>query len=224
MKPFSLGEFQKLVSASEVLEQDDHGPKVLKTPEGLMVKIFRRKRLISSALIKSYAVRFVENARKLKDLGFSTVDIEGFYYCKEIKRALVFYRPLPGETLRTTLRNKGHDDDLMERFIQLVARMHEKGVYFRSCHFNNIIVGNSMERLGLIDISDMKILPRRLSYFQRSRNFKHMVRYKVDQEAIKQFGINRFIDSYFRLCSLSESRKKQLRNSFNQLMVANGRI
>lgn len=224
LKPFSLDEYQQLVSTSEVLEQDGHGLKVLKTPEGLIVKIFRRKKLVSSALIKSYATRFVENARKLNSLGFNTVEIVDLYYCKPIKRVLVFYHPLPGETLRTLLHHKGHDDGVMELFIDLLAQMHEKGVFFRSCHFNNIIVANSMDRMGLIDISDMKIQPQRLSYYQRKRNFKHMVRYKVDQESIRQFGINRFMERYFRSCSLPESRKDQLRNSLNQLIVADGGI
>lgn len=218
MKPFSMDEFQKLVSISEILEQDDHGPKVLKTPEGLMAKIFRRKRLVSSALIKPYAARFVENARKLKALGFSTVDIVDLCYCREIKRALVFYRPLPGETLRTTLRNKGHDDELVERFVQLLARLHEKGVFFRSCHFNNVIVANSLDDLGMIDVSDMRIKTHRLSCGQRKRNFKHIVRYATDRESIKRFGVDRFIDSYFSSCSLPESRKSQFRDLLDGLL------
>lgn len=206
------------------MEQDGHGLKVLKTPEGLIVKIFRRKKLVSSALIKSYAERFVENARKLKSLGFDTVDIIDLYYCREIKRALVFYHPLPGETLRTALRNNGHSDDLMERFVQLLARMHEKGVFFRSCHFNNIIVANSLDKLGLIDISDMKIWSKRLSFSQRRRNFKHMVRYKIDQESIKQFGINRFVESYCHSSSLPGSNKEQLRDLLNKLMLSDARM
>jgi tRNA A-37 threonylcarbamoyl transferase component Bud32 len=207
LKPFSLEEYQQLVSISEVLEQDGHGLKVLKTSEDLMVKIFRRKRLVSSALLKSYAARFVENARKLESLGFNTVDIVDVYYCRAIKRALVLYHPLPGETLRTTLQMREHNDELMERFIQLLARMHEKGVFFRSCHFGNIIVAASMDSLGLIDIADMKILPESLSIDRRLRNFRHLARYAIDRESINTFGIDNFIDVYYKSCQISDSYK-----------------
>jgi len=203
---------------SEVLEQDGHGLKVLKTPEGLIVKIFRQKRFISSALFKSYAVRFVENARKLESLGFNTVEVVGLYYCQSIKRSLVFYHPLQGETLRAILQKTEHYEDLITLFIELLARLHEQGVLFRSCHFNNFIVADSMDSLGLIDISDMKIWPKRLSYAQRKRNFKHLARYRVDQESIKQFGVNRFIEDYSRLCAIPESHKKQFLDVLNQLV------
>jgi len=216
LKPLSLEAYQQLVSTSEVLEQDRHGIKVLKTREGLMVKIFRRKRLVSSDLIKSYAVRFVENARKLKKLGFNTVDIVDLYYCSHIKRALVFYHPLPGETLRTILRNKGHNDHLVELFVQLLAHMHEKGVFFRSCHFNNIIVANSMDSLGLIDISDMKIWPHRLSGSQRRRNLKHLARYEIDRKSISAFGIENFVDVYCQFCQISESYKNKFIEALRQ--------
>lgn len=220
VKPFSLDEYQQLISMSEVLEKDGHGLKVLKTPEGLIVKIFRRKRLVSSALIKSYAERFVENARKLKSLGFNTVDIVDLYYCREIKRALVFYDPLPGETLRATLQNQGHNDDLMERFIKLLAQMHEKGVFFRSCHFNNIIVTNSMDSLGLIDISDMRIWPKRLSLDRRMRNFRHLTRYASDRESISAFGADNFVDVYCKSCQLSEPYKNKLIDALRRSISA----
>ena len=222
MKELSLEAYQQLVSTCEVLEQDGHGLKVLKTPEDLIVKIFRRKRLVSSALIKSYAERFVENARKLKDLGFITVDIVDLYYCKAIKRALVFYHPLPGETLRAALQNQEHNDELMERFIQLLARMHEKGVFFRSCHFNNIIVANSTDSLGLIDIADMKIRLHRLSIDRRIRNFRHLARYAIDRKSISAFGIDNFVDVYCNSCQLKESGKNKLLEALRRAIAQEG--
>ena len=104
LKSYSLNEYEKLAAESVVLEQDKHGVKVLQTPEGRIVKFFRQKRLFSSALFKSYASRFVDNARSLNRLGVITVEVEDVLYCKAIKRALVFYKPIPGQTLRDVLQ------------------------------------------------------------------------------------------------------------------------
>jgi hypothetical protein len=46
LKPFSLKEYQLLITKSETLEKDRHGVKVLLTPEGRIVKFFRQKRLM----------------------------------------------------------------------------------------------------------------------------------------------------------------------------------
>ena len=216
MNQLSLDAYQQLVSTSEILEQDRHGIKVLKTGDGIIVKTFRRKRLVSSDLIKSYAVRFVDNARKLKSLGFNTVDIVDLYYCKSIKRTLVSYLPLPGKTLRATLQNQGYNDELMTMFAQLLARMHEKGVFFRSCHFNNIIVANGMDSLGLIDLADMKILSRRLSIYRRIRNFRHLARYAVDRQSIRTFGVDHFVDVYSKSSDISDSYKIMLMDALKR--------
>ena len=222
LKTFSLYEYQQLIEKSVVLEKDKHGLKVMQTSDGLIVKLFRVKRLFSSALLKSYAARFVENAGKLKKLGFNTVDIVDVLYCKSIKRTLVFYQPLPGSTLRTVLQSQKDNDELIVSFVRLLAQLHERGVFFRSFHFNNVIVANSMETLGLIDISDMKIWPTRLPAFMRMRNFRHLLRYSVDQESIKKFGVNKFMDIYFREALLPESRKRRFIDCFEEVLATEG--
>jgi phage gp46-like protein len=45
-----------------VLERDLHGDKVLQLADGSYLKLFRRKRLISSAAWYPYAQRFADNA------------------------------------------------------------------------------------------------------------------------------------------------------------------
>lgn len=219
MKEISLRDYQQIFNKSNVLEQDSYGPKVLKTGDGLMVKLFRRKRFLTSAIFRPYSVRFLENAKRLKSLGFDTVDVVDIYKCKPIKRSLVIYRPLPGETLRTELSKKALNDELVEMFVKLLALLHERGVLFRSCHFNNIIVPESMDSLGLIDISDVKIWPKPLTVKKRLRNFRHLTRYETDRESIRAFGANKFIDCYLGLCSLSESHKKEFQNVLNREIV-----
>lgn len=224
MKSFSLDEYEQLVAKSVVLEQDRHGIKVIKTVDGRFVKFFRQKRLLSSALFKSYASRFVEHAKALKQLGVNTVEVENMYYCRPIKRSLVFYSPLPGQTLRDALASQDKSDDIMAMFSAFYAELHNQGVYFRSIHLSNVIISDTMATLGLIDIADMKISSKGLSKDMRMRNFRHLTRYGVDQESIKKFGVGRFMDIYFEVSQLPESYKKDFLTGMQQLMSKRGKV
>ena len=224
LKSLTLNEYQRLADRSIVLEQDGHGLKVLSTNDGLIVKLFRQKRLISSALIKSYASRFVKNAHLLKKLDIKTVEIVGLFYCKPIKRALVIYRPIPGETLRSVLQSRSRFEDIMEKFAVFFAELHDKGVFFRSIHFNNVIVSNNLDELGLIDFADMKITSRVLPREMRLRNFKHLARYKVDQESIRAFGVERFMDIYFTTSSFPTSCKSEFLAELQTALATEGRV
>jgi hypothetical protein len=84
LKPLTLNEHQRLVDNSVILEEDGHGLKVLETSDGHIIKMFRQKRVISSALSKPYASRFVKNAHILKKLGIHTVVVDMFY-CPQLK-------------------------------------------------------------------------------------------------------------------------------------------
>jgi hypothetical protein len=224
LKPLTLNEYQRLVDNSVILEEDGHRLKVLETSDGHIIKIFRQKRVVSSALIKPYASRFVKNAHVLKKLGIHTVDVVDMFYCPPIKRTLVKYRPIPGETLRSVLQSQSHFDDAMESFAIFFAELHDKGVFFRSIHFNNVIVSSNLDKLGLIDFADMKITSVGLPRGMRLRNFKHLARYKADQESIKAFGVDRFIDIYFSTSSLPESYKPDFLAELQKVVSTEGRV
>ena len=208
LKCLTLEEYQQFVANSTVLEQDGYGVKVLETTEGMIIKLFRRKRFLSSVIFKSYATRFVENARRLHSLGIKTVKVDDVYRCSPIDRTLVVYRPVPGRTLRNTLRKAADTEGLMEQSAAFLAELHDKGVLFRSIHFNNVIVPESPGNLGLIDIADMKIFNRALSFSRRTRNLRHMTRYREDRKFIREFGVERFVDTYFRAGKLAGLHKK----------------
>ena len=224
MKPLTLNEYQRLVDNSVILEEDGHGLKVLETSDGHIIKIFRQKRVVSSALIKPYASRFVKNAQVLKKLGIHTVDVVDMFYCPPIKRSLVKYRPIPGKTLRSVLHSSLQFDVIMESFVHFFAELHDKGVFFRSIHLNNVIVSDDSNKLGLIDFADMKISSKGLSSAMRLRNFKHLTRYKADQESIKNFGVDRFIDIYFSSSSLPESYKPDFLAELQKVVSTEGRV
>ncbi|MDH3998592.1 MAG: hypothetical protein OET90_07110 [Desulfuromonadales bacterium] len=209
LKPFSLQQYQNLVEESTILEQDRRGVKVLRTPQGPLVKLFRLKSIWSSALFKPYARRFAENAGKLTRLGFETIAVRELFYCRAVKRYLLCYDPVPGSTLRDALAGccdvveNPDSAPQLDRFAEFLAELHYKGVLFRSVHFGNIIVMDAEKGFGLIDIADMSFSARPLSISARLRNFRHMTRYQEDILSLQQSGMERFIDAYLHASGLS---------------------
>lgn len=206
-KPFSLEQYQLLLRESKVLEQDRHGIKVLCTAQGRIVKLFRRKSVWSSAWFKPYAVRFIDHAARLRELGVETVDILDLHYCQALQRHLVFYEPVPGQTLRATLVVSKDLFWLMELFARFLSKLHHKGILFRSVHFGNVIVLPDSRGYGLIDIADMQIKNRALTAAERARNFRHMSRYAVDIKALADFGPDRFLQTYLEASGLKVAER-----------------
>lgn len=190
--------FQSLTHDAEVIEADAHGPKVLLLSDGSYLKVFRRKRLLSSALWSPYAQRFADNATKLKALGIPCPSVLRVYHFAIINTHVVHYLPLPGQTLRHVIRHTTDARDLHTLRQQLgpfVASLHEQGVYFRSIHLGNVILGDD-GRLGLIDIADMKIHRCKLSSAHRKRNLAHLLRYAEDCAWLLADGGRAFAQAY----------------------------
>lgn len=161
----------------KVIEQDGHGDKVIILADGTFLKLFRRKRLISSAAIWPYAQRFADNAERLKQLGIPCPKIIRVYRIPSIERDAVHYHPLPGLTLRQLRNGVGEcPEDIRKRFWEFVEKVQNLGVYFRSMHLGNVVLTPEGE-LGLIDISDMRIKRKKLSANLVKRNLDHI---KVD--------------------------------------------
>ena len=153
MKSLGQHDYAGLIEGAEVLALDPHGDKVLQLRDGNILKLFRIKRKISSARLWNYAQRFASNARRLHRLGFKTVNMVDTFKCPHIDRQCVVYEPLPGSTLRDAMRER-FDQDRMNQFAEYIATLHNKGVYFRAMHLNNVIVCPDGS-LGLIDVSEM---------------------------------------------------------------------
>lgn len=192
MKKLSKEGYLTLREGAEVIEADAHGDKVLFLSDGTYLKLFRRKRLITTALIFPYAQRFAKNATKLARLNIPSVTIIELYRIPSVQRTAVHYNPLIGTTLRK-LPN-GIDASLTNKLGAFIRDLHDKGIYFRSLHLGNIVLTQS-NKLGLIDISDMKFLNSSLSLKLRLRNFKHSARYPNDREILNR-SINAFNQGY----------------------------
>jgi serine/threonine protein kinase len=144
--------------------------------------LFRRKRLLSSALYYPYAQRFADNARLLHKHDIPCPKVLEVYRVEALARDVVHYQPLPGETLRQLYQHRPESADrrLKEQLGAFIANLHDQGVYFRSLHLGNIVL-TPENTLGLIDISDLKGQSTPLGRHKRLRNFRHMLRYAEDR-------------------------------------------
>lgn len=204
MEKITRKQFQRFFEGEyKVIEQDQHGIKVVETSDHKIIKIFRLKRYFSSALFKPYALRFKINAETLKTLEIPSVEVEKLAYCPVEKRYVVVYQKLNGTSLRQTLQQKCHPN-VLARLAQFVANLHDKGVYFRSLHFGNIITTDSGD-FALIDVADMRILKRSLSPVLRIRNFQHLLRYKEDRDQLEKLGLDHFRSEYLRFARMNRS-------------------
>ncbi|WP_285960628.1 MULTISPECIES: lipopolysaccharide kinase InaA family protein [Pseudomonas] len=181
MKNLSASELQELLTDSTAIEGDGHGLKVARLKNGDFLKLYRRKRMLSSALWSPPSRRFANNAERLRELGIVSPEIQQLLLIPELQLNAVIYRPLPGDTLRNRWRHldTASREQEVELFGAFLGKLHQLGVYFRSLHLGNVLQLPDGE-LGLIDLSDMKIANLPLARWKRRRNLQHILRYKED--------------------------------------------
>lgn len=190
-----------LLEGSEVIEQDGYGVKVARLKDGDFLKLYRRKRLLSSALWALPAKLFARNAQRLQTLGFVAPAITDLLVIPARQLNAVRYRPLPGKTLRQHWKTLAAVDRQQEvqRFGSFLGELHEKGIYFRSLHLGNVLILPD-DRLGLIDLSDMQIGRQALSHWKRARNLQHMLRYAEDRSWLAEQHRAALLAGYRQRC------------------------
>ena len=208
MQNLNHQEFKQLIEKAIVLAEDEYGAKVLELTDNSILKLFRVKRFISQATFYSPARRFAKNSVKLKKLGIPTITVVDLYKIKSIKRTAVHYQPLEGIMVREYLYLHKNNNVFLTKLGKFVAHLHNKGIFFRSAHFGNIIVTPN-KQFGLIDISDMAISFSPLSQHKRLRNLKHIFRLPEDIKAIKNNDL--FEKSYLKNCGINN---KAFHNNF----------
>jgi len=215
MKKLDREGYEKMVGGAMVIALDEYGDKVLKLPDGLMVKLFRLKRMLSSAVLWPYAKRFARGARRLSELNIPSVEVVATFRVKSMGRDIVVYRPLEGEPLRAALHHRENHDKLLTAFSAFFSRLHDRGVYFRGIHFGNVIVlPNS--GFGLIDVSEIYVSPSPLSISKRIRNFKPILRYSEDKAALLGFGLETFLSFYLKNANLSPNSSQEFLQRFRR--------
>ena len=132
----------------------------------------------------------------LRKNNIPTVQILDTFKVPSIKRDIVVYQPLNGPSLRDLIKEKNLQPVL--DFASFFADLHNQGIYFRAIHFNNVIVP-SMRTFGLIDVTDLYFFSSSpLSIDKRIRNFKHMLHYREDRQALATVTIEQFLDRYVK--------------------------
>ena len=181
MKKITQSKLLSILSVASVIEKDASGIKVAMLNDGNFIKLFRRKRLISSSLWSPPAKRFSDNANRLNERGIkapTTIELQSI---PESRLSAVIYTPLPGKTLRQRLSamSSDHAEETVMKFGAFLGVLHERGVYFRSLHLGNVICLPD-DSFALIDVSDMRLQPSPLSAWKRRRNLQHILRYPED--------------------------------------------
>jgi tRNA A-37 threonylcarbamoyl transferase component Bud32 len=184
-----------LRARATVVERDLHGEKVLRLEDGNYLKLFRRKRLISSAAWYPYAQRFADNAIALKERGIPCPEVVGVYRIKSIQRDAVLYSPLSGNTLRELILAGKATTGLRTQLADFIARLHEYGIYFRSLHLGNIVL-TPEATFGLIDIADLHAGRSPVPPWRRRRNLQHLLRCREDHAWLHAPGVPAFAATY----------------------------
>ncbi len=182
--------FRRWMEGARRIEQDRFGPKVYALPGERMLKLFRVKRFLSSNLWSPYAWRFSRNSLILKEREIPTVTCLQWGYLAHLDRQYVLYEKLAGTPLREL---EDLDPVLLGCFF---ACLHDRGIYFRSCHLGNLLL---LEEggLGLIDILDIRFRRRPLNDGERERSFRHLRRLPPDQDRLKSVW-KPFLQAYER--------------------------
>lgn len=223
MRRLSGEEYAALIAGGQPLASDRHGVKVLVLPDGTIVKLFRRKRLFSSALFRPYAARFVHAAQRLAALGVPTIRVIEAYTVPSIDRHAVHYHPLRGRTLRQALAESVDPAPLLEALALLMADLHHRGVYFRALHLGNVVeLEDRPGALGLIDVSEASVGRRPLGPGMRARNFKPLLRVPGDRQTVLGFGFDRFVGAYLEAAGLSGSDRQRFLRALARPPLAAG--
>ena len=202
-------DYELLVTGGTVVEEDHYGIKVMSLPGERMLKLFRRRRVLSSQIWAPHARRFARNARTLMRRGVPTVHVDEVFRVPHLERQAVLYRAIPGRTLRQALDEDG-GTELLQRFGGFVAGLHAQGILFRSLHLGNVIVDEAGE-FALIDIVDM-----RFRWFgplhteQRIRNFAHILRLEEDRRRFASLGPEHFIGCYLDAAQAQDPDRDKL--------------
>ncbi|WP_425929176.1 O-antigen ligase family protein [Pseudomonas sp. NyZ201] len=202
MRRLSREDSERLATGAVVIEEDGLGPKVLRVQDGSFLKLFRRRRWFTSGGLIPYSQRFVSNSQRLAALGFVTPQILDLHMTADGNQG-VRYQPLPGQTLRQVFEKAASAEErtrLSHHLGAFVARLHQKGVYFRSLHLGNVLLLQE-GGFGLIDLADLRILPSPLSQELRQRNLRHMQRYDEDRNWLFKEHVEALLNGYAEVAS-----------------------
>lgn len=197
MRRINAAQLSALLDGAKTIEEDGLGVKVARLQGGDFLKLYRRKRLLSSDLWNLPAQRFADNAQGLLRLGITAPNVLDVLMISQCRLSAVRYQPLPGDTLRDQLRQQdaAARTELVAKFGTFLGELHQQGVYFRSLHLGNVLLLPD-GTFGLIDLSDMKLEGGPLASWKRRRNLQHILRYAEDIDWLTQQHLDSWLAGY----------------------------
>ncbi len=195
-----------------LLRSCSHGPKVIENAAGEIIKIFYPKKKLSSNIFRPYAERFCENARQLAELDLRVPLVKSSYFCEDTRTYIVSYDKLPGDEV-SSIAAKGNSNILYD-VMEYLSMLHEKGVFFRAIHLSNLLCLGEKD-FALIDIADLKIQKKPLSFIMRYRNLRHLLMYQEDRKLWEERGLIYWLDYYCQIAGLPKLIKKCLLGYFS---------
>ena len=119
-------------------------------------------------------------------------------------RDLVIYPHIDGRSAREALAHQVDRVQVFNGYADLLARLHEHGVYCRAAHLGNVLIVEGLGDLVLIDFADTLFRPQSPTPRLRARNFRPLTRYSEDLAALQSFGPDRFVHRYLDLAKLAK--------------------
>lgn len=206
-------DFEILRNSGRCIDNKHGYPAVILHPDDTVTKVWPRSRSVLSTLFcQPNAVRFVENASRLRALKIPVPTILQLARIEGTKVHVVRYTMLPGPNFRellTTAPTKADIPALACFFHQL----HQLGIYHRCAHFGNVIV-TPHDGFGLIDFDGAYFRKRPLSLKARAANLAVPIRYryKKDQAALRAAGGPDLIEAYLELTTWDARRQGRFRD------------
>lgn len=186
-----------------------------KLTAGNMVKFIYRRRVISSATLYPYALRFARNGLALTKLGITAPITQQIWHIPNNDCHIVFYKELPGTSLRDLYDQNALDDEIWGNLAAYLAKLHQLGIYFHSLHLANVLLNNQQD-FSLLDIANLKIYNHPVSAWVRSRNLVHLFNHRNDSERLDNWGKKRFFNHYIEAADLAILSKTRLLKHMNR--------
>jgi hypothetical protein len=206
MRIVPANELQQWLEQGAVLEQDGRGPKVLRQPDGRLLKIFRPRRRLWFARLRPAAQRFASNAERLSGCQIATPEIsECLWLDRDQAISACLYSPLPGRSLDQLYRQQRQEfDALLPALAEFIHGLHRRGIYFRSLHLGNILQLPE-GGFGLIDFLDLRFKRGPLSSRLARRNLEHLRGY-LRRNHIEDFPWQRLLQAYGQQLAAGDKR------------------
>lgn len=205
MEVISKQGFEGLVQNAEVLLTVQGKPRILRTSDNKIIKIFNSKRQWR------HSYKFVHNAKRLTRMGFSTVQPEGRFYCPEDNFIYVTYPYIEGTSAHEYLSKR--DLSILKPLACFMARLHKRGVYFRGCHPEHLIHLSNDDFL-LTDMHDTRFFWLPLTINMRVKNLMVLFYRRYARDFISQADMETFLDAYCEAAGFSENSVTYFRAQF----------